>query len=225
MDVSKAFESRISRRAFLKKEVDRATLEKILKLANRSPSYMNTQPWEVFVTSGKEKEKLAEKLFSDICKGVPLAADFALPPTWPAAHDGRAKRHRMARFKALGIDPDKEQDKVVAGYRNNFKFFDAPCVIFVALDKTLTPWSVFDCGAFVHGFLLAAHAEGLGGCPQAMPTGYAGAIRSHLKMPAHMAIMIAIALGYPDPAAPVNQYHSFRRDLGEFVHWVGFPGK
>lgn len=225
MEIFETMESRMSRRVFLRKEVDQATLEKLLRSANRSPSYMNTQPWEIHAVAGQEKEKLAKKLFSDISNGVPLAPDLPFPANWPTAHDERAKRHRMARFKALAIDPDKEQDKVIAGYRNNFRFFDAPCAIFVAIDRTLTPWSIFDCGAFVHGFLLAAHAQGLGGVPQAMPTGYASTIRSHLKMSESLMIVICISLGYPDLASPLNQYRSQRRELSEFVHWYGFPQK
>lgn len=223
MDAFEAFESRTSRRAFLPRQVDQGTLEKIVNVANRSPSYMNTQPWELYVLTGEEKDKLAGKLSSDISKGVPLLPDLPFPTAWPAPHEERFMRHRLRRFKALGIDPEKQQDEVVAAYRNNFKFFDAPCVMFVAMDKTLTSWSIFDCGGFVHGFLLAAHAEGLGACPQAVPTGYAGAIRSQLAVPDHLMIVICISVGYPDLASPVNQYRSQRRELGEFMHWYGFP--
>jgi nitroreductase len=92
----------------------------------------------------------------------------------------------------------------------------------VAMDKRLTTWSIFDCGAFVHGFLLAAHAEGLGACPQAVPTGYAGAIRSQLGIPDHLMIVMCVSIGYPDPSSPANQYHSQRREPAEFVHWRGF---
>jgi nitroreductase len=225
MDIFESFESRVSRRAFLPKQVDQAKLKKILAISNRCPSYMNTQPWELYVVTGAEKDTLAKKLYDDISNGVPLSPDIPFPKAWPASHDERSKRHRMQRFKALGIDPDKEQDKVTAGYRNNFKFFDAPCVIFLAADKTLTSWSIFDCGAFMHGLLLAVHAEGLGACPQAMPTGYAAAIRSQLKIPDHMMIVLSIPLGYPDLASPANQYRSFRRELDEFVRWYGFSGR
>ena len=222
MDFFKAMESRISRRAFLPKKVEKATLEKILGIANRCPSYMNTQPWEVFVVTGGKKEKLAKKLYEQISSETPLTPDMPFPKTWPEALDERSKSHRMRRFKVLGIDPDKEQDKVVAGYRNNFKFFDAPCVIFIAMDKTLTPWSIFDCGAFVHGFLLAAHVEGLGACPQAMPTGYPDAIRTELEIPDNLSIVLCISLGYPNLELPVNLYRSLRRDLSEFIRWNGF---
>jgi nitroreductase len=176
----------------------------------------------VFVVAGRKKEDLAKKLYEQVSSGMPLTPDLPFPKTWPAAHDERSKSHRMRRFKTLGIDPDKEPDKVVASYRNNFKFFDAPCAIFVAMDKTLTPWSVFDCGAFVYGFLLAAHAEGLGACPQAMPTGYPDAIRSDLGIPDSLAIILCISLGYPDLEIPLNQYRSLRRDIGEYVYWQGF---
>lgn len=151
METFEAFESRASRRAFLQKQVDQNTLEKIVNIANRSPSYMNTQPWELYVLSGDEKDKLAAKLSSDILKGVPLIPDMPFPTMWPPPHEERFTRHRMRRFKALGIDPEKQQDEVIASYRNNFKFFDAPSVVVLTMDKRLTPWSIFDCGAFVHG--------------------------------------------------------------------------
>jgi len=222
MDFFETMESRISRRAFLPKKVEKTTLEGILRAANRSPSYMNTQPWEVFVVTGKKKEALAKKLYEQVSSGTPLEPYMPFPKTWPEAHDERSKSHRMRRFKALGIDPDKEQDKVVAGYRNNFKFYDAPCAIFIAMNKALTSWSVFDCGAFVHGFLLAAHAEGLGACPQAMPAAYPDAIRAELGIPDNLAIILCISLGYPDPEMPINQYRSLRRDISEYIRWHGF---
>ena len=222
MDLFEAFESRTSRRGFLPKKVEKTALEKILKSANRCPSYMNTQPWEVFVAAGEKKENLAKKLYELACSGKPLSPDVPFPKVWPKAHDERSKNHRMRRFKALGIDPDKEEDKVVAAYRSNFNFFDAPCVVFIAMDKTLTPWSVFDCGAFVHGLLLAAHAGGLGACPQAMPTAYPDVVRGVLEIPDNLAIVLCISLGYPDLKMPVNQYRSLRRDISEYTRWQGF---
>ncbi len=222
MDLFEALESRTSRRGFLPKKVAKATLEKILKAVNRCPSYMNTQPWEVFVAAGEKKENLAKKLYELASSGKPITPDVPFPKLWPKAHDERSKSHRMRRFKALGIDPDKEEDKVVAAYRSNFKFFDAPCAVFITMDRTLTPWSIFDCGAFVYGFLLAAHAEGLGACPQAMPTAYPDVVRGVLEIPDHLAIVLCISVGYPDPKMPVNQFRSLRRDINEYIRWHGF---
>jgi nitroreductase len=222
MDFFQTMESRSSCRGFLPKKVEKATLEKILRAANRCPSYMNTQPWEVFAITGEKKDALAKKLYELISSGAPTGPDIVFPKSWPEAHDQRLKGHRLSRFKTLGIDPDKDQDKIIASNRNNYKFFDAPCVLFIVLDKALTTWSIFDCGAFVHGILLAAHAEGLGACPQALPTGYPAPIRAAAGIPDHLSIILDISLGYPDPDMPVNKYRSHRREITDYVHWLGF---
>jgi len=56
MDIFQCIEGRKSYRAFTQKKVEKGVLEKILRAANRSPSYRNTQPWEVFVVAGERKE-------------------------------------------------------------------------------------------------------------------------------------------------------------------------
>src|SRR6218665_1617287 len=47
--VDAAINSRMSARAFLPDPVPRATIEHLLRLASRSPSGTNTQPWKVYV--------------------------------------------------------------------------------------------------------------------------------------------------------------------------------
>jgi nitroreductase len=220
MDVAACMEQRKSCRGFLPKEVSRETLERILGAANRSPSYMNTQPWEVFAVCGEPKKKLAAKLYERASAGGPSAPDYPFPTTWPEAMDRRSKEHRLRRFKAVGVDPEN-QDMVRSGYLRNFVFFDAPCALFIGLDRSLTPWSVFDLGSFVHALLLAAHAEGLGGCPQALVMAYPEIVREELGVPESIALFLGISLGYPDPDARANQYRSLRRDPGEIVRWYG----
>lgn len=218
MDFFQALEGRSSMRAFLPKQVDKALLEKILKAAGHSPSYKNTQPWEVFVIMGKKKEELCAELSKVAEEDQPKRADFPLPASWPEALEKRLTTHRLRRFEALGIDPN-DQVKIRAGYLRNFQFFDAPCCVFVGLDKTLTSWSMFDLGLFVHGFLMALYAEGLGGCPQAMVTVYPDIIRKHLGISDNTKIAIGISLGYPDNNAAANIYISQRMDVKEFVRW------
>ena len=45
-------------RAFRSDPVPKEIIERVLKAASRSPSYMNTQPGEVVVISGKKREEL-----------------------------------------------------------------------------------------------------------------------------------------------------------------------
>jgi len=221
MDFFRCIDERRSCRAFFPKEVEKKVLEKILKSANRSPSYMNSQPWEVFVVRGAQKEALAKKIFAQASAGIPPTPDFSFPKEWPEAPGRRTKEHRLRRFRALGVDPE-DTEQIRESYLKNFQFFDAPCVVFIGMERVLTSWSIFDLGLFVQGFLLSAQAEGLGGCPQASVTAYPDVIREELKMPPTIALILAIPLGYPDPAARANQYLSMRREIEEFVRWNGF---
>ena len=54
MELLEGIETRRSCRAFKPTPIKKEILEKILKAASKSPSYTNTQPWEVAVVTGKE---------------------------------------------------------------------------------------------------------------------------------------------------------------------------
>ncbi|MCJ7596577.1 MAG: nitroreductase [Desulfobacterales bacterium] len=220
MDLFKCIEGRKSCRAFLGKKVDKGILEKVLKAANRSPSYRNTQPWEVFVVAGEKKEALARKLSDAAASGVAATPGLPAPQAWPEAFAKRMREHNLARLKAIGIDPENEK-QIRDNYSRNYKFYDAPCVIFVGMDKSLTSWSVFDLGCFAQSILLGLEAEGLGGVIQASVTNYGDIIRKEVGAPETMAILISISVGHPDLEAPVNSYRSRRKESGEFVRWVG----
>jgi len=218
MEFFECIGSRKSFRAFLPKDVDKGTLERVLKAANRSPSYMNSQPWELFVIAGDKKAVLAQRLFEQAVSEIAPAPDFPFVKEWPNALEQRVRETRLERFKAVGTDPE-DKEGIRKSYLRNFRFFDAPCVIFVGMEKGLTSWSVFDLGLFVHGLLLCLGAEGLGCCPQAMPAAYPDILREELDIPNTLCLVLAVSIGYPDPEAPINRFRTTRRDLNEFVRW------
>ncbi|MES0363225.1 MAG: nitroreductase [Desulfobacteria bacterium] len=218
MELSECIQTRKSCRAFLPKEIDKGILEKVLEAANRSPSYMNSQPWELFVIAGDKKAALSQRLFEQASSEIAPAPDFPFVKEWPKALERRVKKTRLERFKAVGIDP-KDKEGIRKSYLKNFRFFNAPCAIFVGMERGLTSWSVLDLGLFVHGLLLCLVAEGLGCCPQAMPAAYPDIIREELEIPDTFSLVLAISIGYPDPDAPINRYRTTRRDLDEFVRW------
>jgi nitroreductase len=53
MDVTQALMTRSSIRAFLPDPIDRETMLKLLNAAIRTPSWANSQPWEVYIAQGK----------------------------------------------------------------------------------------------------------------------------------------------------------------------------
>ena len=221
MDFFDCINQRHCCRAFLPKPVSKETVEDILQSANCSPSYMNSQPWKVMVVAGEELTTIANTLYDKAAQQEKPAPDLDFPVKWPDQTARCIEDHRIRRLKTLGIDLD-DKERIREQFLSNFKFFDAPCALFLGIDKALTPWSIFDLGLFVHGLLLSAQAEGLGACPQAVPLSYPDVLRDELAPAGNLQLILAVALGYPDASATVNSYQSLRRDLGDFTHWYGF---
>lgn len=57
-----AITSRHSVRAFLHQPVDPQMIKDILAVASRAPSGTNTQPWKVYVVSGKKRDEMVERV-------------------------------------------------------------------------------------------------------------------------------------------------------------------
>ena len=218
MELQEGIETRRSYRAFKPDPVPREVIEKILKLAGQSPSYTNTQPWEVAVVTGRKREELGRLLYGLASSGAAPAPDMPLPQTWPEELDKRGREHSARRFKAIGVEREDERQRKAMRLRN-FEFYGAPCVLFLFMERTLTPWSIFDMGLFAQSLVLAAHSLGLGSCLQAMLATYPAAVRDFLGMPETKQLVIGISLGYPDIEDRINSYRSQRVGLGSFVHW------
>jgi len=218
MDPLSGIQTRKSTRAFKPTPVPRETVEKIIQTASKSPSYMNTQPWEVAVVSGKMLPELSQILYKLAEAGTPSSADIPDPNTWLPELEWRFREHSARRFKALGIERENGQQRKELRMLN-FKFYGAPCVIFILLDKTLSQWSVFDLGAFTQSICLAAYSFGLGSCIQGSPANYPEAIRDFLGIPKTKSVVLDVAIGYPDDSARINTYQSLRVPLDDFVKW------
>ena len=218
MESLEGIETRRSFRAFKSTPIPEETLERILKAAGKSPSYTNTQPWEVVVISGKRKEELSRILCGLVKSGVTPNPDLLLPKNWPPELERRAKEHGMKRFQAIGIERADERQRRALRLLN-FEFYGAPCVLFLFMDSTLSSWSIFDMGLFAQSLILAAHSFGVGSCLQASLAGYPDAIREFLGIPKTKQLILGISVGYPDLEARINTYQSVRVGLGDFVQW------
>ena len=59
---------RHSARDFLPKEIPEETLKEILKVSLNSPSWCNSQPWNIYVVSGKPLEEIKKNGYSKMSK-------------------------------------------------------------------------------------------------------------------------------------------------------------
>ena len=220
MELLQGIETRKSIRGFKSTPIPEETLKKILQAASHSPSYTNTQPWEVAVVTGAKRDALSKILYDLAEANVPSSSDVTAPTPCPTDLASRASEHNARRFRVLEVERDDVQARNALRLKN-YQFFGAPCVLFLFMDATLSEWSTFDMGLFAQTLALAAHGMGLGTCLQASLTHYPDAVRDFLALPPTKKLMLGISLGYADPAAKLNSYKSSRKSLDDFVKWYG----
>ena len=218
IELVQALKDRRSVRGFKPDPIEPAVINEILALANRSPSFTNSQPWEVAVVTGKTRDALSKTLLELATSNAESNPDLASPTSWPDNIAARTKTHNINRFKHLGIGREDTEKRTQMRLKN-YEFFDAPCALFVFKDEGCGEWSTMDIGGFTQSIALAAQAYGLGTCMQASLTYYPDAVKAALDIPSTKKLLVGMSIGVPDFDAPLNAYHSTRINLDEFVRW------
>ena len=223
MNVLDALSGRYTVRAFRSDPIDNDTLRKILEAALRVPSWANTQPWEIVVAGGDALNRLRKAYMENLKNCVPRNPDLPLPKQWPSALQKRMealKGERMAALERECKDPAAIEEMT----QLNYKFFNAPTVLYLCMDRTLTSWSIFDLGLFAQSLMLAAQHYGVDSAPAVTLAAHPDLIRAELKVPDELLIVIGIALGYADTHHPQNKFRSPRRTVQDAVTFKGIRG-
>jgi len=218
MEILEGIKTRQSIRGFKPNPITRDVMEKILQAVSNSPSYTDTQPWEVAVVSGKKKNELGRELLKLARAKAPTSPDLPIPKGWPSALEERSREHGARRLSTLGVARDDEEGREKLRLMN-FEFYGAPCAVFLFIDGSLGEWSIFDMGLFAQNLILAAHSLGVESCLQASVTNYALEIKKFLGIVESKKLVICISMGYPDEKAKLNTYRSFKQKPDEFTRW------
>ena len=225
--VDAAITSRVSARAFLPKPVPRETIEHILQVASRAPSGTNTQPWRVYVLQGASRDGLVAKVCAahDAVRADPaLAAQYQeeydyYPQQWVSPYIDRRRENGWGLYGLLGIGK-ADKDRMHEQHQRNFRFFDAPVGLMFTIDRVMGRGSLVDYGMFLENIMVAARGHGLHTCPQAAWNGYASIIRPHIGASDQEMLVCGMALGYADPDALVNTFHTPRVPVESFTTWL-----
>lgn len=219
MDAVDCIKTRMSIRGFKKDPVPQDLLAKVIETACWSPSYKNSQPWEVMVLSGPKKEGLSKMLVDLLESGAEPCPDLTAPESWPDAEQARINQLFAKRKELTGIDLGAPE-MIVKAKKVNFRFYGAPHAIYLFQDNALSQWSLFDLGLFAQSLMLAAHAQGLGTVPQAFATDYALDVKKYLDIPASKRLILGLSIGYPDMDAPANSFRTERSPVTEIARFV-----
>jgi nitroreductase len=224
--VDAAITSRRAVRAFLPTPVPRETVERILAVASRAPSGVNTQPWKVTVLTGAAKQALSERILAahDLPEragtvGADVGEYDYYPTEWVSPYLERRRKIGWDLYGLLGI-ARHEKARMHAQHGRNYRFFDAPVGLIFSIDRILRQGSWLDYGMFLQNVMTAARARGLDTCPQAAFIGFHQIIAEQLALPSGEMVVCGMSLGYADPDAPENRLVTEREPVSAFARFL-----
>ncbi len=217
MNIFDLLKQRKSVRAFLDTEVDKEKIITILEAAKMAPSGVNMQPFQVAVVSGAKKTEVEQKILEAFDNNTKENMDYQYYPLeWKDPYKSRRKEMGLLLYKTLSIHKeDKEQQ--THQWRENYKAFGAPTVLYFFMDSFLEKGSFLDYGMFLQSILLAATELGIGTCPMASLAEFPSIVKKELDIDQDKILLCAIALGYEDTDAPINSFKTDRIALEEFA--------
>jgi len=227
VDIIEAIRTRRSIRAFKPDPIPKKALEELLDVCRWAPSGGNTQPWHFAVLGGKlldgVKARLEEKArtswdgtdYTDTNPDLPRTGpypEFLVP--------------RQQSFRALmdsiryPSGTENLEAKQLENRAKMLRFFDAPNAIIIYADDS-SPSAIESIGMLSQNICLAALVYGLGTCIMLMPVMWPEIFRELVHIPENKAIVISIAIGYPDFEAPINTFQRPREPLDNLIEWHG----
>ena len=201
---------RWSCRGYTDRQVSRDVLDRLLIMAGSTPSWCNTQPWQVHVTAGEATARLRDAMAADDRFGP----DIDFPPSYEGVYAERRRESGWQLYEAVGVEKGDRAGSAAQTMRN-FEFFGAPHVAVVTAPQSLGTYGLVDCGLYVQSFLLAARALGLGACAQAALAMRSAFLRDWFDVPDDRWVVCGISFGHPDPDHPTASYRTTRVPVAE----------
>jgi nitroreductase len=212
--------SRKSVRAFTSDPVPKRLLMEVVEAACAAPSNFNSQPWRVYLLSGKAKNALGEALTRAYhTNTTPLFSPFPQPT--PAECAARVDEFARRYYSALGIDRSDMTARARQTGRN-YVFFDAPVGLIFTTHAALTRHSWLDCGLFLQSLMLAAYVRGLATCPQVSFVRFQSVIAEQLALEPDEVVTCGMSCGYENKQAAVNHLDMPREPHEGIARWLGF---
>lgn len=219
MELEEAIRTRRSIRGFKAEPVGRDILEKVLELSSRAISANNSQPWEYIVVTGEPLDQLRDYNLRALAQGGPVDYDGA---PYPELCWNRGKQNGKQLFAAMGIAREDRAKRAWWSERG-YRFFDAPAVIFLSMDREFDETAFrFDLGCVAQNLCLAAMKYGLGTCVEEQAVTFQRGVYQILGVPDRKYLAYGIAIGYPDWDFPANQVISQREPIDAVTQWYGF---
>jgi nitroreductase len=216
-----AMHQRRSIREFDPELVSLETVRQIVEAAGRAPSSKNTQPWRLFLLRGPPLDDLRTDYLAAFDSGRPRQPPYRYSPeTLPEPWMARARAVGIGIFQHKGIGRD-DAEKRRAHDRENFRFFGAQQVFFLATQESAFSYGTFlDCGFVLDNLMLGLASVGLGSCPQFSAMAYPDLLRKHIPGSEEALFIAGLPFGRPKPGSHVNAFQPPRLPIDEWFKVV-----
>lgn len=229
MEIIEAIRTRRSIRNFRPDPVPKEILKEILETCIWAPSSSNTQTWEFAVLGGKVLDELNDLIIEKVkaewdtekltYKSVTVDIPYPDLPE-PYLRRSRDIRSRIDHHQFPSGIPHLEEKRfnyLLYGGR----YYGAPNVIIIYTERALCPRAILNIGIISQNIALVALAYGLGTCLMSMPISWPEIVRDYLGLPETKLIAQAVAIGYPNMKADINNLERVRDPVDTITRWYG----
>lgn len=223
--LSQILKDRFSCRAFLPQPVPKDVMTRLLEMAQNAPSWCNSQPWQVHITSGEATERFRDGLYQhalqtrDAASGVPMDPDLPFPARYVGIYKERQRELGRQLYQSVGV-PQHDREASARQVMENFRLFNAPHALVLTSERDLGAYGAMDCGAYLACLLLAAESHGIAGVAQAAIAGCAPFVREFFDLPDNRIVLLGLSLGYADKEHPANGFRAQRAAITDVAHWM-----
>lgn len=218
METQDCILTRSSKRDFKDIPVPGDVLNKLLEISLNAPSWANSQPWEIAVSTGRTSEFIKERIYKLASEDNPGNPDYPFPEFWPEKQANNMFETGRRRYETLGIARDDATGRREIAL-SNYLFFNSQTAIFIYMDQKLGHWSTLDCGMLIQNILLTAHDLGLGACPQAYLVRYPDVLREAFKLPGSKKFILGISVGYYKKDSLINKVKASKLSPKDIVRY------
>ncbi len=211
MEFSKVVKKRRSIRDFDEKPIDPIILKAIIEEAQWAPSWVNSQPWKVYIAIGETLKAIKKNHLAKIQAGENGYSDFK-----------HASRESFGKFPLKNMQTLSAH---LGAYLNNDftefnnaqrRLYRCSAVVYITIPKGSPEWAIMDMGGFEQTLMLSAANRGIDSIPAYEFVKFPDRIRHYLDIPEDELIAIGIGLGYASDSI-MNGYRSPRIPLDKML--------
>ena len=215
LSFTEIMKQRHSARYFLSKPIPKEILKQIMETSLLTPSWGNSQPWNLYIASGATLEKIRKNWIEKNKEGNKGNTDI------PVGHRNdfseRCQKCINDVVKYFGEVLNDPSGKAV--WDANIILFNAPTVVYITIPKQRTLYNLFDSGAIEMSVMAAAQEKGVDSVPAYEAIKYPDIIRKYIKIGDDEDIVIGIALGYEDKENPSSKIKAKKLSVDELCHF------